>query len=63
VPKLNRDVEIKLQEDRPAKIRIKKGTLCVIEDHEFGDVEISIPRNNGIELVLTIPDYWVDEGE
>jgi hypothetical protein len=67
---LNRDVEIKFNENAEccAGIRVKKGTLCAIESrnkelsfNNFSTVTVSIPRSNGVDLLLTIPDIWVEE--
>jgi hypothetical protein len=67
--KLNRDVELHSDHshvDYFAGIRVKKGTKCYIEDTQnpgclHTTVTVSIPRTNGIELLLTIPEEWVDE--
>jgi len=67
---LNRDVEIKLNdnEECSAGIRVKKGTLCAIEsrnnESSFNKritVTVSIPRSNDVDLLLTIPEIWVEE--
>jgi hypothetical protein len=67
--KVNRDIELHSDHghlDYFAGIRIKKGTKCSIETTYNSTslnptVRVSIPRTNGIELLLTIPDVWVDE--
>ena len=74
--KLNRDVVLHFQNhtDYFAGIRVKAGTFCTVEDQldrgPFGNLEslnsrvtVAVPRTNGVELLLTIPDSWVDEGE
>lgn len=67
---LNRDVEIKLNENAEccAVIRVEKGTLCIIESrnnessfNETTTVTVSLPKVTPFELLLTIPEVWVKE--
>jgi hypothetical protein len=67
---LNRDVEVKLNDNAECcvGIRVEKGTFCIIESrnnessfNETTTVTVSLPRSNGVVLLLTIPEVWVKE--